>query len=248
MHYLPDDANPKVAITAVPDAERSRLKLSPFYSKYASANGLPVVSSARVSDAGLIEAVRIVSAMLAPRDDIRLALIKNNIRVVVMSVTEQLTDIPEHSDLKPKSYWDARARGLGATKARPAISCGEENLLSQPGDRYPKENILVHEFAHTMHEMGINSFDKNFEPALKLHYESAKRQGLWKDTYAMTNFVEYWAEGVQSYFDCNDVDRTRGLPATREQLAIYDPMLFALIDETFRKTAWRYRKPSQRSD
>ena len=39
--------------------------------------------------------------------------------------------------MTPKAYWDKRARGLGATPERPAVSCGEENLLNLQGDWYP---------------------------------------------------------------------------------------------------------------
>ena len=35
------------------------------------------------------------------------------IRMAIMAETELTTDIPEHSDLTPKDFWDARARGLG---------------------------------------------------------------------------------------------------------------------------------------
>src|SRR3569623_1123537 len=132
---------------------RKQFKLSPFYKRYLSDRGLPIVSSERVSPDALREAQNIVEHMLAGRDDIRQELIKRRIRVAVMSPTELTTDIPEHSDLTPKAYWDKRARGLGATFVRPAISCAEETLLNLPRDGYAKESILVHEIAHTMHEI-----------------------------------------------------------------------------------------------
>src|SRR5262245_22692494 len=94
------------------------LKLDPFYKKYVCVEGLPVVSSAKVPDQALQVAADIVNHMLRKRPDIRIELIKANIRVVVMAKTELTTDVPEHSDLKPKRTWDKRARGLGATLAR----------------------------------------------------------------------------------------------------------------------------------
>lgn len=229
------------AVTAVP-AELSRsLKLSSFYKKHASADGLPVLSSARVSDRALQEAAAIIHSMLKNRQDLLQAIIQHKVRCVVMAPEEMTTDVPEHSDLKPKEYWNRRARGLGATRSRPAVSCGEENLLHLPGDRYPRENILVHEFAHVIHELGLNSIDPRFEPRLKAAYTRAVKEGLWKGTYAASNFKEYWAEGVQSYFDCN---APRGWEhngiAAREQLENYDPVLFQLLAEVFRQTDWRY--------
>src|SRR5262249_23865271 len=162
--------------------------------------------------------------------DIRQAIIKNKVRLAVMSPKEQTTEIPEHSDLKPKEYWDKRARGLGATHARPAVSCGEENLLNLPGDRYSRENILVHEFAHVIHEMGLIAIDAKFDARLREAYDRAMKKGLWKKTYAATNHKEYWAEGVQSYFDTNDANNAQHNDVdTREKLEKYDPELFRLI-------------------
>ena len=240
-----DETPPKVA---APPAELvERLKLSPFYKKHLDCKGFPIVSSGKVSDAALVEAAVIVNHMLADRGDVREALIKNKVRLAVMSPEEQTTDVPEHSDLTPKDYWDKRARGLGATRARPAVSCGEENLLNLKGDRYPTENILVHEFAHAIHEMGLNSIDKRFDAKLKDLYEAAKSKERWKGTYAMTNRMEYWAEGVQSYFDTNARNnRDHNDVDTREKLAKHDPELFELIDETFKKSKWRYERYDKR--
>lgn len=236
-------ANPEVSMGPPPAELVGRLALSPFYKKHASAGGLPVLSSEKVSDGALREAVLIVEAMLAGRGDVREALVRNKVRVVVMAPTEQTTDVPEHGDLTPKEYWDRRARGLGATPHRPAVSCGEENLLNLPGDRYPTENILVHEFGHTIHEMGVNAVDPEFDARLRAAYEAAMAAGLWKDTYAATNHKEYWAEGVQSYFDTNrPPDAQHNHVDTREKLAGYDPRLFELIDATFRGSKWRYER------
>src|SRR5437764_2385092 len=125
-------AGPPEAVVTAPPA---RLKLDPFYKKYVSAGGIPVVSSSRVPDRALLEARALVGHMLRNRPDLRRALVRAKVRVAVMARTEVTTDVPEHRDLRPKGYWDKRARGLGATPIRPAVSCAEENLLGYPGDR-----------------------------------------------------------------------------------------------------------------
>ena len=237
----------ELKVGPVPDEVRERFKLDPFYTKYLDAGGMPVVCSAKVSDAGLREAAYLIRSMLARRDDVLKSLADNNVRFAVMSPDEQTTDIPEHSDLTPKKYWDARARGLGPTPQRPAVSCGEENLLNLPGDRYPTENILIHEFAHAIHLMGLNSLDDTFDGRLKDVYDKAMAAGLWKDKYAAGNKEEYWAEGVQSYFDTNrEDDRDHNHVDTREELKDYDPDLFALVDETFKGNPWRYVRYDER--
>jgi hypothetical protein len=225
----------------VPATVRQALNLSPFYKKYVDANGLAVLGSEKVSDAAMVEAAAIVNAMLDKRDDIRRALINNRTRIAVMAPTEVTTDIPEHSDLTPKAHWDRRARGLGATRVRPASSCAEENLLNLPGDRYSRESIAIHELAHTIHILGLNSIDPGFAPRLRAAYQHARDKGLWAGTYAGSSYREYWAEGVQSYFDANDANNAQHNDVnTREKLAAYDAELFALVDGVFGKTSWRY--------
>ena len=63
----------------------------------------------------------------------------------------------------------------------------------------------------------------------------------------MANAEEYWAEGVQSYFDANKmVDRPNGIHnaiGTRAKLKEYDQDLFSIIDAAFKATAWRPRCP-----
>src|SRR5688572_22374854 len=113
----------------VPEAVRQKFKLAPFYQKYVNVDGFPIVSSSNVSDYALLEASWIVRQMLTNRGDILAAMGSNNVRLAVMAWNEFTTDIPEHSDLKSAVYWDRRARGLGATRVRPAVSCAEENLL-----------------------------------------------------------------------------------------------------------------------
>jgi hypothetical protein len=236
------DAEPKV--TAVPAKLREALKLDPFYQKYTDYRGYPILSSAKVSDNGVLEARYLISQMLADRDDIVQALIKSKCRFVVMAPTEMTTDVPEQARMTPKDYWDNRARGLGGR----ITSCGEENLLNLKGDRYRNENILVHEFSHCIHEQGLRLVDPKFDGKLKAIFAGAKDKGLWQDTYAATNHKEYWAEAVQSYLDCNAPPQ-KGVHNdinTRAKLAKYDPEIFELIDGVFRQSKWRYVRYAQR--
>jgi hypothetical protein len=187
--------------------------------------------------------------MLRSRPDVLDAMEENRVRLVVMAHDEFTTDVPEHSDLEPASYWDRRARGLGATHERPAVSCGEENLLQFPGDPYHTENILVHEFAHALDEMGLRSVDDDFEERLARTFASAESEKLWEGKYAMSNMQEYWAEGVQSYFGTNrENDHDHNHVNTRDELREYDPALFELIDESLGGNEWQYVWPSDRPE
>jgi hypothetical protein len=234
-------------VAAPPADEVERLKLSGFYKKHVSVEGFPIVSSEKVSDAGLLEAAYIVHRMLEHRPDVLKALIESKTRLAIMAADEMTTVIPEHSDLEPAKYWDRRARGLGATRVRPAVSCGEENLLCLRGDPYAAENILIHEFGHAIHEMGLNHISRDFDRRLRKAYEAAMDKGLWKEKYAANNRMEYWAEGVQSWFDTNrPPDHDHNHVDTREELKEYDPDLAALCAEVFGEEAWRYVRPHER--
>src|SRR5262245_17629268 len=183
--------------------------------------------------------------MLCDRDDVCKAMVSRRVQFVVMAPTEMTTDVPEQRNMTPKDYWDRRARGLGGR----ITSCGEENLLNLRGDRYNRENILIHEFSHAIHSIGMRAVDPKFDARLRETYQKAKEAGTWKDTYAETNHSEYWAEGVQAYFDCaappargvhNDIN-------TREKLKKADPDLFELIDGVFKQSKFRYVRYDKRN-
>ncbi len=232
---------------APPPAELAAWGLSPRYTKHVAVHGFPILGAADVSDAALREAAYLIEQMIGHRPEVLREMAARHVRFVVMAPSELTTDVPEHSDLEPKDYWDRRARGLGATTARPAVTCGEENLLDLDGDPYATENILVHEFAHAIHQMGVAYLDPSFEQRLREAYDAARAAGRWANTYAMDNVYEYWAEGAQSWFDTNRInDNQHGPIATRAQLVAYDPPLAALLQEVFGDRPWRYQKPRER--
>jgi hypothetical protein len=241
-------AKPPRVQPPTPELQKT-LTLSDFYKKSIVIDGLAIVASDQVADHALLEAAYLINQLLTGRDDLRAALVNQKIRVAIMAPTEMTTMIPEHSDLRPATYWDRRARGLGATRIRPAVSGGAENLLEYPGDPYRGENILIHEFSHAIHEFALRQVDKTFQTRLQAAYDQAKSEDLWTGTYAMTNPAEYWAEGVQSWFACNQKkDRQHTGINSREELRKHDPRLGELLAEVFKDNVWLYERPSQRKD
>lgn len=230
------------AEVAEPSPElRKDFGLDPFYTKAAMVGAFPVVSSGKVSDAALEEAANTIRSMLAKRPDVVAKLAENRIRLSVMAVSERTCDLPEHADLEPSAYWNRRARGLGATLENPCVSCGAENLLNNPGDPYSTESIMVHEFAHAIHEAALMQLDATFDDRLKTAYETAMKEGKWKGLYAAENHHEYWAEAVQSWFDTNrENDDIHNHVDTREELIEYDPAVADLCREAFGANPWRY--------
>ncbi|MES2440871.1 MAG: hypothetical protein V4584_17530 [Verrucomicrobiota bacterium] len=227
----------------VPEKVRKEFKLAPFYQKMILIEGFPVVASEKTHDAAVSESAVIVRGMLDGRDDIFKAMAKARIRLAVMATTERTCDLPEHSDLTPRAYWNRRARGLGASHERPAVSCAEENVLCCKGDPYLTESILVHEFAHAIHLIGLEKTDPGFDRRLKESYDAAMASGKWKGLYAAENHAEYWAEAVQSWFGTNrENDKLHNHVNTRQELVDYDPAVAKLCAEVFGKNAWQYRR------
>lgn len=230
-------------ITAPP----AELKIPAFYKKYLDAKGYPIIASGTVNDYALREAAYLVDMMLVKRDDIRAAMAKSGSRLSIIAWNEFTTDLPDFADLKPKDFWDARARGTGGSETDPYCSCGEENLLGYPGDPYSTESILIHEIAHNIHLRGVLNLDPTFDDRLKKAYDAAMAKGLWKGKYASVNDREYFAEGVQSWFDNNrEPDHDHNHVNTRAELLEYDPGLAALCREIFGETELKYTKPATR--
>ena len=96
--------------------------------------------------------------------------------------------------------------------------------------------------------MGLNTVDPRFESRLQKAYDEALQNGLWTNTYAGTNKEEYWAEGVQSWFDTNrEHDSEHNHVNTRAELKVYDPALAKLLEDVFVDTEWRYTRATART-
>ena len=230
---------PECVVTAVPDS----LGYDPFYTKYVSVNGLPLVSSWRVPDSAFVAAHRTLYAMTCMLDSQILdTMIKSKARVAIMGRYEGTTDLPEHAYLVNDTSlnWDLRARGLGGTVEEPLTSCAEENVLGYQIDKYHAEDILIHEFAHAIHCIGIIQVYPDFNNRLQKLYEAAKNKGILKNTYRETDKEEYFAEGVQDWFNVNaempHTDGKHNWCNTRDELKDYDPDLYKLLSEFFPDT------------
>jgi len=216
------------------------LKLDPFYKKYLDANGIPVVSSWRVPDSALYQAYNIIKFMT---NDLPVNVLKQmqkaGARVGVMARYEGTTNIPEHAYLAKDTSmnWDLRARGLGGDMDLPLTTCAEENLLCYQLDKYHAEDILIHEFSHAIHLIGIAPIDSTFSPKLQKLLDKAIAEGKYDRTYAKTNLYEYWAEGIQDWFNVNGEvpvpDGKHNQLNTRKELKRYDPGLYDLIHQYF---------------
>ncbi|MBV3508019.1 glycoside hydrolase family 97 catalytic domain-containing protein, partial [Phocaeicola vulgatus] len=225
-------------VTSIPEGKN----IPSFYQKYIETEGLYVTSSGKVSDEALLKACDIISLMLAKRPDVKAHMVKKGCHVMVIGKDEETCDLPEFAHIcnceDSIKYWNWRARGFGgAPEDEFSSSCGEENLLALPQDKYVGENILIHEFAHLIHTVGIVGVEPDFNERLEALRQNAIRKGLWEKTYAVSNKEEYFAECVQSFFNCNryaePANGVHNWVNRRTKLKTYDPDMYRLLQEYF---------------
>lgn len=225
-------------VTGIPEGKN----IPSFYQKYIETEGLYVTSSGKVSDEALLKACDIISLMLAKRPDVKAHMVKKGCHVMIIGKDEETCDLPEFAHIcnceDSIKYWNWRARGFGGAPEDEFLSsCGEENLLALPQDKYVGENILIHEFAHLIHTVGIVGVEPDFNERLEALRQNAIRKGLWEKTYAVSNKEEYFAECVQSFFNCNryaePANGVHNWVNRRTKLKTYDPDMYRLLQEYF---------------
>ena len=232
--------------------------LDPFYKQHVVADGVLVVGSEKVSRYALREVAYLAKKMLANRPDVMRKLAeKRRMYACVMAYNEMQTDLPECRGMGP--WWDYRARGLGG---RP-VSCGEENVLCLRGDPWKGENIFIHEFAHGLHgTIAVN--EREWNTRLHALYDTAKKSGRFRGYAIEGGIGEFWAEGVQAWFNCNGTIRPKSGGGqssfevvgpqgehvchltTRDKLKTHLPAYATLLDESFRQNEWLYTPVAKR--
>jgi hypothetical protein len=245
-----------------------RFKIDPYYAKFTFAREFTVLGSKEVSDEALLKANDTIRKMFAYRHDILKAMIADGVRLVVLGRKERLNDLPESRHAKDKAEFDD-VRYLDYTPGLKLMVVPEENVLGLPGEPFAGKCMVVSVFAKAMYqitglrpvdpdfdrrrgkqqyELRVKRMDVEFDHKLEKIYQEAAAKGLWKGTAAARNHAEYWAAGVEAYFDAagdgqppQNADRPI---TTREALKAYDPDLYALVDETMaykEHVDWRFK-------
>jgi hypothetical protein len=247
----------------------ARFKFDPYYTKFTYAREFPVLGSGHVGDEALLRANDTIRKLFAYRHDILKALIADGARLVVLGRQEKLSDLPEFKGARHLAGFDA-VRYLDYTPALKLMVVPEENVLGLPGEPFAGESTVVGVFARALYqvtglrpvdpdferrrdkqqyELRVKRLDVEFDRRLRKLHEEALKKDLWKGTAAARHRREYWAAGVEAYFDAvgetpapNGADRPI---TTREALRAYDPDLYALVDETMAYTGhvdWRFKR------
>jgi alpha-glucosidase len=247
----------------------AKFQFDPYYTKFTFAREFPVLGSRHASDEALLRANDTIRKMFAYRHDILKALINDGARLVVLGRAEKLGDLPEFKGERDRPGFD-QPRYWDYDPDRKLMVVPEENVLGLPTDPFAGEVVLVGLFARGLHrvcgtrpvdpgfekqrdkqqyELRVKRLDTDFDKRLEKLFEAATTRNLWKGTPAARDRVEYWAAGVQAYFDAagtgvapHGADRPI---TTREHLRAHDPELFALVDETMaykEKVDWRAKR------
>ena len=153
-----------------------------------------------------------------------------------------LEKIPEHR----MGYLLATSHvaGYWGEMTNPASSISEANVIRLRTGRYatsyPNEMILVHEFGHAIHLVGMNGLkDQTLADMIRKVYQHASDNGLWPDTYAISNYEEYFATLSTVWFNVMQEgvdgrwDGIRGPVNTREELKVYDPEGYELMKHIY---------------
>ena len=227
-----------------PAAVRDFFELDPYYQQWINVRGYPVLASAEVSPYTVKEVAWTIGHMVAHRPDILKTMAHNRARFSIVPHNKHLSDIPEYDSGRLNFFWEIRARGVGGR----ITSSPEENIIC--GDRNYCYAEVIHEFAHQVHDYGLGNWgipgvDPTFDKRLETLYNMAKKEGLYQNRYAGSNRMEYWAEGVGSWF--NGPNRNSNVAHTRSALKEYDPRLAKLLTEVHGDGDWRYTPPATRT-
>lgn len=253
------------------------LNIDPYFTKFTWAGEFPIISRA-ASDEAMLKANDTLCKMFAYRHDILKALINNGVELVVLGPDERLADLPQFKNGDDTNV-DLTIRYLDYSPLTKVLVVPEENVLGNPNDDYVGPCLEIREFAKALYyvcgtrpvdpdwdrggrdvqqyELRVKRLDVQFGERLQGIYEAATSRGMWKNTPAVHDYVDYWAEGVLAYFDAAGQDGTpfkdmgsdgdfSDSPhpiATRELLKAYDPELYALVNETMAYDShvdWRF--------
>lgn len=232
-----DAAARTVAVTGASGITHLKPPHFGFYGKLLSCGGISVRAAAAVNDDALLLACQKIQMMLANAPIARQNLVAKGAELHIIGASQNDSDLPEHRYQRGEAYVDSlghttdidkRTRGVGGVYS----SCGEENLLHLPSDRYKNGfDICMHEFAHDIMD---NGFDPAIQQEIARVYHSSIGKGLWRGAYAAVNPQEYFAELSTWYFGARgNYVHDQEPAAGPDGLRAYDPDGYALLNSLY---------------
>lgn len=192
------------------------------------------VSAAAMARAETTEpALELLGEKLAEVIELTPAHTHEHLRKVVFWVEHEA---PDHACAcyHPGKRWLVE-NGFNADKEKGIEIANTRNFVAWTREAQPL--MVLHELAHAYHDLVLG-----FDHALVREcYPAAKKSGAYDGVehvsgetrrhYAMSNEREYFAELTESYFGKNDFS-----PFTREELRVFDPAGFEMIERLWFET------------
>jgi hypothetical protein len=202
-----------------------------FYRATCEQTGITIAASESVAPGALEAAADRVAALLATQPEFAAAIATTVEQVSIIGTDQRITALPEFEKLystHPGTDWNRLGRSFPGTEEIPVAAGAEENLLCFDSDRYQGEDMFVRDFGWTIRRFGIAAVDPQLDRSIEDAYIRAIAADLWQNTIAEVNSDQYWAEGVQSFFDANNEetgerDQVHNQVDTRDELRVYDP-------------------------
>ncbi len=231
------------------EAQKLNVDYESYYTQsYTSKVGIEVISSDNVKESSLeIAASQIDHMLSAPgAKGIVDELVENGAALALYGPDENAYFIPEHRNAwDPEMYY---VEGYGGSMYNDCVSSiAEKNVIRVLEDpieanntSYRNENILIHEFGHSVKLCGMDMMeDQSLHDEFMALYNSRKRQGRWPNSYAIGNSDEFFATMCTIWFSVmseskdGSWDGVRGPVNTREELKLYDPETYEFFAKIF---------------
>lgn len=159
------------------------------------------------------------------------------------ALEKRLTETYEAA--KAKGIWND---GRAAQRFRRVKGGDPVNLLDALVKSFPKESPALLRSCLDGGDILVNGKPVKADAMVTGKDEVLIMFGGPKECYAIKNKAEYFAEGVQAWFDTNrTMDHDHNHIHTRAQLKEYDPGLAELCSEILGETEWRFVSPRLRA-
>lgn len=156
---------------------------------------------------------------------------------------KRLTQI--HQEAKAKGLWND---GRAAQRFRRVTSETPVSLLDALTKSFPDEKPEMVKKYLDGGDILVNGKPTNSGVKVTKDDKVVIVFGGEKDCYARKNRSEYWAEGVQCWYNTNrTMDHDHNHIHTRAQLKAYDTGLAKLCEEVLGSTEWRFVSPRERA-
>jgi len=220
------------------------------YARGCTVLGIEILAGEEVDPSAIAGLADRAHNMLVLRPEYAAAIASHPIAIRVIGAVQTINELPEFERIyfhHPGTDWRRLGRSFAGTEIIPYAAFSEENLLCLDDDRYAGEDIFIREFAITIRRYAMELIDAAASGAIEQAYGVAIAEGKWQNTLAEINSEQYWAEGVQSFFDANLEDNAEDRDPisshnhvnTRGELRSYDRSLWAIAMSVFGDTEWR---------